>query len=535
MKTHARNRAVFCVAAVALAGVAAVRGYAQDANGSTRPDAAPCALDCLVARLVATAQEVDGGTVHASMGVPADALVDIAIVQAKGGRFQQAAGTVAQLAELPLSESTRNRHRARAYVALAEAHAAAGRFQQAAGTVAQLAELPLSESARNRHRARAYVALAEAHAAVGHGGDADRLFEQALAAASADEWGDEWIHAKIAKMLFRTQGTEEAQEVLSRIDRTVYRAPLIADMVMALAQSDGVDPMRQMLAGEFGAIAHDRTMAVFGLTAVHAAVTPDGSRKACWNYGRNTRVEAYSEITDALVALGEVDEALALASMIEADFERAATTAAIAVAQARTGESAAAQETFRDAVAIADSITHSYTRAQTLIAIVESDKRRGRDYTLDNRSVVGASLALRLKTMASAIAEPGSRGIALVAVVGALARAGESATALAAATEIDTACYRAEALVAIAAEQAAAGQIEDARATGRRIEEMPLPNPTRGCGNYDAALEAIAKAQAKAGRFDAALATLATIELAPFRLGALADIAVAVASHSTQH
>ena len=462
MKAHARIGAAFCFVATVLAEASQ-----------------PCTLDCLTTRLVATAQELreaGGNDIYDPMSVAAGTLVDIATVQAKDERFQQAAGTVAALADLPLAESVRHRYYAGAYAALAEAHAAAGRVD-----------------------------------------DADALFAQAIEAAHASGDPPDWLHADIAKALFSTHRTEAAQEVLSRVSRAIYRAPVIADMATALAQSGDVDAARQMLASAFDAVADD-------------------SRAGY------SRVGAFADITGALVALGEVPAALALASTIESESEietdllRVGTMAAIAVAQAKTGAPEAAQETLWGAVEIANSITDSHVRADAVRVILQGgDLWYHGVFHSENLGVAGVAVALRLKTMAAAIPEASNGRYALLAVVSALANAGENAAAFAAAEEIHSLHYRMEAFANIAREQAADGQIEDARTTVRRIEEEVLQPGTSGCGYYcDEALGAIAKAEARAGQFDAALATLAQIMDGHDRLDALSDIARTMASHSAQ-
>lgn len=452
------RHAVFCFALAALlAQIAAVRGYAQDANASAPLGSPSCALDCMLAHLVALARTVDGGDIYDPMHIPAATLVEVAIVQAKGGRLEQAAGMVARLADLPLTEVE-----------------------------------------KNRHRARASTGFAEALAAAGDAGGADRLFAQALAAASASQ-SSAWLRSHIARALFRTQRTDAAEDVLHGLKRAEYRAPVIADMAVAAAQSGNVAAAHRMLASAFGAIA-DETRSFSG------------------------RVGAFSAITTALVALGEDAKARELIATIESDLERVAMLSALAVAQAAADPPAAAQETLWDAAAIAETIADDYHRSLALAAIVTGGDILAHDGPRNDRGVVGGKLALHLKTVAEGLAAAGTRRPAFREVAGALARAGEVAAAFAIAEGFDQGCSRVVIHARIASEQAALGQIKEAQATVRRINAAP--DTVRGCG-HGTALEAIAKAHAKAGRFDAAW------ELAATRLDALAVVVEEWARHST--
>ena len=213
-----RSHAPVCFAVAALlAQVVALGGNTPGANGGAPLGSPSCALDCLWTHLVAAARATDGGDVYIPMHIPAATLVKIAIVQAQGGRFEQAAGTVARLADLPLRET-----------------------------------------ARNRHRAEAYAGLAEALAAAGDAGGADRSFAQALAAADAAE-PSAWIRSNIARALLRTQRADAAEDVLRRIEGAEYRALVIAAVAAAVAREGDVAAAHRMFASAFAAVAEETT------------------------------------------------------------------------------------------------------------------------------------------------------------------------------------------------------------------------------------------------------------------------------------
>lgn len=456
---------------VGLAGfliASATVGYAQGVGNAMRA-ASPCDLDCVAADIVATAGRLDDGDLFEPMEVAASMLVDIATVLAQNGRVDRAAGMVDRLAEVPLAER-----------------------------------------AKNRQRVLANLAQAEAYAAAGNVGEADRLFAQAASLIDALDGSPSWLRARLARALWRTQRTAAASQALELIDRAQYRAPVLADMAVTLAQSGDVNAARRMFRGAFRAVAE---------VANHAI-------------GTHGRIRAFSAVAAGLVALGEVDEALALAATVESDFERVGTMAAIAVAQHEAGTPAAAQKTLSEALAIARGIADSHTRAWALRAIVAGGELYNHALPSDppqaNRSVVGPAVAFQLKALAAAI-DPPERGWALTTAVHALARAGEIAVAFATAAEIDSDCDAARALAAIAAAQATAGKIDEAIATAHRIG-TPLPNAQRDCGYLDAALETVATAQAESGRVDAAFATLAEVGSDDERLGTLAAIGKALAN-----
>ena len=455
------------LAAVALAGLLAVPGAAQEPSAGV--DGAPCALDCVLARLVETAGEMEGGDIYDPMGAAAATFADVAIAQAKGGRFEQALDTLTQLADLPLAESEEK----------------------------QLC-------------VTAYAGMAEALVAAGVDDAADDLFAQTLALAkSLDEPGD-WIHARIAKALLRAQRVEAAQEILDGLDRPEYRALVIGDLAVLLAKSAGVHAARDMLGAAFHAVGEDARS------------------------GQSTQVAAFSAIAKALVELGETDEARTLVSKIEAEYERVATTAALAAALQAAGHPAAARETLGLAVSLADAVAEDYHRARAIFAVVEGGEVFGHllpgDFPRRNRGLATPAETLRLKAMAEALDASIGR-FAQVAVAGALTKAGAETAALELAAGMADACARAEALANIVAAQAAAGNVQGARKTMARIEPA-APSRLRGCGSYDNALEAIAAAHADRGEFDAAFAVLPEFQLADSRFGALMAIAEAMARHN---
>ena len=383
-----------------------------------------------------------------------------------------------------------------------------GDVDRAADMVAELAELPRTEAGKNRQRARANLSLAEGHAAAGRAAEADGLLEQAAAVIDTLRYPS-WHRSELARALLRTGRTAAARQALAAIDDAQGRAPALADMAVASAEAGDVDAARRMLAGAFRAVAEQARA------------------------GMHSRISAYSTIAAGLVAVGAVDEALALAATVafEVDVERVGAMAGIAVAQHEAGMTEAAQETLFHALAIADTIAEGHTRAWALRAIVDGgdmfNHRLPGDPPAGNRSVAGPSVALALKAMAAAI-DPPSRNEALTIAVTALARAGEHEAALATAAEVGDVCSGAHALAAIATAQVAAGEVDEAIATADRIGTPSSP-ARRDCGYKDGALEAIATAQAEDGRIDGAFATLADIERDGARLGALAAIGKALA------
>ena len=448
-----------------LLGVSAttVAGYAQGTDEAARPPPLACDLDCVVADIVATAGRVDGGDVYDPMGVAASMLVDIATVLARSGRLHRAAALLARLPELPLAEWATRRQRVRANLALAEAHAAAGRVAEA-----------------------------------------DRLFEQASALTDALGSSPVWLRSELARALLRTGRTTAARHALALIDDARYRARVLADMAVALAQSGDAQAARTMLGDAFRAVAKQTRGGIHG------------------------RISAFGVIAGGLVTLGEANEALALAATVDSSFERVGTMAAIAVAQHEAGTPAAAQETLFGALAIADTIVDGHIRAWALQAIVEGGELYNHSLPGDpppgSRSVASPAVAHQLNALAAAI-DPPSRNHALSVAVRALARAGETAAALATAAEISGECSPAQALATAAAAQAAAGRIDEAIATAHRVGAN-----VRDCGYKDNALAAVATAQAESGQLDAALATLADIERDAPRLGTLATIGKALAN-----
>ena len=467
-----RGNAVFRLAVAALlAGIATLRGYAQDADASAPLGSSSCALDCMLAHLVATARTVDGGDVYIPMHIPAATLVTVAIAQAQGGRFEQAAGTVAQLADLPLTED-----------------------------------------AKNRHRADAYTGLAEALAAAGDADGADRLFAQALAAANAAEPSG-WIRSRIARALLGTQRADAAEDVLRRIEHAGYRAPVIAEMAVATARSGDIAAARRMFASAFAAVA-DETMGQSSRVRAFSAIT--------------TALLALGEHAEALALIATIESDLERVAALSALAVAQAAADRPAAAQDTLWDAVAIAQT------IADGHDRGYGRARAVAAIVTGGDMLAHDGPRDDRGVAGNALALHLKTMAEAFADAGIRHFALVEVVGALAKAGEVEAAFATVARFDPPCNRAQALGRIASEQAALGRVEDARATARRIDAMPTPNTVRGCGYYDKALAAIVKAHARAGGFDAAFAALERIAIPSDRLDALAAVVDEWARHATQ-
>ena len=460
-----------CLTAVVLAGSLALPGLAQDSPSATTIDGESCALDCVFAQLVATAGEVDGGDVYDPLQAAATTMARVAIAQTRRGQLGQTADTMQRLIELPLTEA-----------------------------------------AEKRICVTAYTGMAEVFAAAGMDAEADHLFAQALTLANALEDPAKWIHAKIARALLRAQRVEAAQEILNAMSWPEYRAPVIADLAVALAPSTGTPEARLMLEAAFHAVGE---------------VTRGG---------QSTRVKAFSAIAKALVLLGETDEALVLVSTIEDEYERVATTAALATTLQETGDPTAAQETLERAVSLADAIAEDYHRAWAILAVVEGGDVVSHQLPGPsphrNRGVATPAAALRLKAMAEAL-DPSSGGFALVPVAGALAKAGAIAAALDLAAHANDACTRAGALANIAGTQAAAGNIEDARETMARIEPA-APGRARGCGHYNNALEAIAKTHAARGEFATALAILPELELADRRLGALMAIAEAMAQHDAE-
>lgn len=316
-----------------------------------------------------------------------------------------------------------------------------------------------------------------------------------------------WHRSALARALLRAGRAAEARQALALIDDALFRAPVLADMAMARARAGDIDAARRILGGAFGAVAEQA------------------------GGGVHSRIRAFSGITTPLVALGEADEALALATTVAHDVERVGAMAAIAVAQHEAAMAAEAQETLARALAIADGIADSHTRVWALRAIVAGGDMFNHTLPGDpppgSRSVAGPAVALELKAMAAAM-HPPSRSYALTLAVRALARAGENEAALAAAAEVGDRCSTAQALAAIAAAQAAAGKIDEAVATAHRIG-APLSPARRACRYKDGALEAVAIAQAEDGRIDAAFATLAEIERDGARLGTLAAIGKALA------
>ena len=383
-----------------------------------------------------------------------------------------------------------------------------GHVDRAANMVPRIAELPRRQAAKNGVRVRANLALAEAHAAAGRATEADRLFERAAALIDTLRYPS-WHRSALARALLRTGRTALARQTLALIDDALFRAPVLADMAVATAKAGNVQAARRTLAGAFGAVAERAG-------------------------GVHSRIGAFSGITAGLVALGEADEALALAATLADDVERVGTMAAIAVAQHEAGMAAQAQETLAGALAIAGAIADSQTRVWALRAIVAGGDMFNHpmpgDPPPESRSVAGPAVALQLKAMAAAI-DPPSRSYALTLAVRALARAGENEAALATAAEIGDRCSAAQALAAIAAAQAAAGKIDEASATAHRIGTSLSP-ARRACRYKDGALEAVATAQAEDGRIDAAFATLAEMERDGARLGALAAIGKALAKAS---
>lgn len=464
----ASRRRGACGNALPIAGLAGLL-IASATVGYAQDAASPCDLDCVAADIVATAGRVDGGDVFEPMGIAASMLVDIATVLARNGRVDRAAGMAARLAELPLAER-----------------------------------------AKNRARVLANLALAEAHAGAGNAGEADRSFVQAASLIDALEGSPSWLRARQARALWRTQRTAAAREALELIASAQYRAPVVADMAATLAQSGDVDAARSMFRGAFRAVAEVANGAI----------------------GTHGRISAFAAVAAGLVAMGEVDEALALAATVESDFQRVGTMAAIAVAQREAGAPAAAQQTLSAALSIVSGIADGHTRAWALQAIVEGGELHNHSLPGDpppgSRSVAGPAVALRLKTLAATI-DPPARRWALTTAVHALARAGETAAAFATAAEINSDCGAARALAAIAAAQAAAGKVDEAIATAHRLG-APQPNAWRNCGYRDVALEAVATAQAESGRVHAAFATLAEIGSDDQRLGTLAAIGKALAN-----
>ena len=411
---------------------------------------------------------MDGGDIYDPMDVAASTFVDVAVAQAKHGRLEQALGTLKQLAELPLAESAERQLCVTGYTGIAEAFAAAGQDEAA-----------------------------------------DVLFADALAIANSLDEPRGWTHAKIAKALLRAQRVEAAQEILAGMNRPEYRALVVADLAVQLAQSTGVHAARDMLGAAFQAVGEAAGGSQFG------------------------DVAAFSAIAKALVELGEIDEALTLVAKIEEEYERVATTAALATALQAAGHPTAARETLWLAVSLADAVAEDYHRGRAILAVVEGGHVLNHilpgDFPRRNRGMATPAEALRLKAMAEAL-DASRGGFARGAVAGALAKAGAEEAALELAAGMANACARAEALANIAAAQAAAGNIEDARKTTARIEPA-APGRLRGCGSYDSALEAIAAAHAKRREFDAAFAVLPEFELADSRFGALMALAEALAEH----
>lgn len=453
-----------------MAGLLAAPGHAQDPNAGGL-NAASCPLDCVLAQLVETAGEMDGGDIYDPMQAAASTFIDVAVAQAKHGRLEQALGTLKRLAALPLPDSAEKRLCVTGYTGVAEALATAGQDEAA-----------------------------------------DVLFASALAIANSLGEPRRWTHAKIASALLRAQRVEAAQEILAGMDRPEYRALLIADLAVQLAQSIGIHAARDMLGAAFRAVGE------------------------AGKSGQYTQVAAFSALAKALVELGEIDEALTLVAKIEEEYERVATTAALATALQAAGHPTAARETLWLAVSLADAVAEDYHRGRAILAVVEGGHVLNHilpgDFPRRNRGMATPAEALRLKAMAEAL-DASRGGFARPAVAGALAKADAEEAALELAAGMADACTRAEALANIAAAQAAAGNIADARKTIARFEPA-APDRLRGCGSYDNALEAVAAAHANRREFDAAFAVLPEFELADSRFGALMAIAEAMAGHDQQ-
>jgi len=218
-----------------------------------------------------------------------------------------------------------------------------------------------------------------------------------------------------------------------------------------------------------------------------------------------------------------IAEALQTARGIEDARARVMALAAVAGAQAASGDVAGALQTIAEAREAALGIEDAFLRARALADVAQAQTAAG--------DVAGA-----VQTFASAretargIEDADQRAQALAVVAEAQAAAGDVAGALQTARGIEEAYLRAWALAAVARAQAAAGDvpgalqtIDEALQTARGIESAS----TRAF-----ALAAVARAQAAAGDVAGALQTARGIEEASVRARALAHTATTLAAAS---
>ena len=179
--------------------------------------------------------------------------------------------------------------------------------------------------------------------------------------------------------------------------------------------------------------------------------------------------------------------ALATAEKIKNAVDRSLAFAGITVAQARSGNDGAAEETLAAALATAEKIKVAYLRPWVLAGIAEAQAGMGH---------IADALATAKKIKVAYL-----RPWVLAGVAEAQAGMGHIPDALATAEKIETAHARSWAFAGIAAARAGVGHIPDALATAEKIEAADARSW---------AFAGIAAARAKWGNDRAAEETLAT-------------------------
>jgi tetratricopeptide (TPR) repeat protein len=223
-----------------------------------------------------------------------------------------------------------------------------------------------------------------------------------------------------------------------------------------------------------------------------------------------SRKSTLARIVEAQAGAGDISGALETAGKIAnvANSLIPSPLATIAEAQAANGDIAGAFATTR-------MLSDGLVRVRGLIRVAEASATAG-DSAGARQAIDAAVTALR------EMPDDGTRAGALARIAAAAAAAGDPEAASRIFDEaLAVANAGSQALGWVAEEQAAAGFIDAALATAKRIENRQ---------SQSSALAAVAAAQAAAGNIRAALATAATVEDANHQVDALAAIALAQAA-----
>jgi hypothetical protein len=278
---------------------------------------------------------------------------------------------LADTAETTARTLTLSRRWALALADTAGAVAQAGDLDRA-GELADIAETFARATVEPRWRAQA---LAKAAEALARSGSPERAMDviaevEALTVAFEDPHDRQWVHATVAKALAHAGKTERALEVAHTITNRLNRAPVLYEIIAAVAR-----------AGDLG---HARGL-VMAITDTY-----DQLRAAT----KAARAAAQAEHAILLAR-----DAEAIARTCGVDSWRATTLAAAATAAAHAGEARYAHQLVRDAAAAARTLPDDRRedRARSLAEAAQAAARAG---DLDHAAALTHEAEAELRTSA---------------------------------------------------------------------------------------------------------------------------------------